>query len=290
MRVVFLLILVCTLQNANAQQPYWQQFLKYDIRAELDDKEKAIKGFEKIVYLNNSPSTLDFIWFHLWPNAYKNKNTALFQQLQNDPERSKKLKNTGEGHIENLEFKINDQPAKTEAHPNPAYIDVVKLILNKPLAPGDSITISTPFTVKLPSYFSRSGYSDGEFMACQWYPKPAVFDKDGWHEMPYLDMGEFYSEFANFNVSITLPSEYVVSATGELQTKEELNTYQKIGLSNSRDREGKPEKYKAADKKASKTLSYVAHNVTDFAWFADKDFVIQYDQKKKPSGKTVLIM
>ena len=85
------------------------------------------------------------------------------------------------------------------------YIDVIKVVLPQPLKPGDSATIATPFKVQLPPYFSRSGFADGEFMVCQWYPKPAVFDKDGWHEMPYLDMGEFYSEYASYKVNITFP-------------------------------------------------------------------------------------
>ena len=121
---------------------------------------------------------------------------------------------------------MNGSIAKTEAHPNPEYTDIIKVMLIDPLQPGDSVTIATPFKVQLPSYFSRSGY-DGEFMACQWYPKPAVFDKDGWHEMPYLDMGEFYSEYAYYNVNITVPSDYVVGATGVLQTLSEADAYKK---------------------------------------------------------------
>ena len=117
--------------------------------------------------------------------------TILLQQIKNDTACAKKMESFGTGSIENLAFKVNDQPAKTEPHPNQQYIDIIKLLLDKPLLPGDSITISTPFKVMLPPYFSRSGYADGEFMACQWYPKPAVFDKNGWHEFPYLDMGEF---------------------------------------------------------------------------------------------------
>lgn len=282
------LLLACTLSiQLHAQQPYFQQEVNYNIQATLDDKEKTITGFETIVYKNNSPSELNFIWFHIWANAYKDKTTALYQQINSDESRSKKMKDYGTGWIEGLDFKINGQAAKTEAHPNTQYIDVIKVLLNKPLKPGDSVSISTPFKVKLPPYFSRSGYADGEFMACQWYPKPAVFDRDGWHEFPYLDMGEFYSEFGNYTVSITLPSEYIVSATGVLQTQSELEAYKRTGKENVANREGKPSLYQAADKNSTKTLTYYAEKVPDFAWFADKDFVIQYDTIALSNGRIV---
>jgi len=282
----FLIVFFISLKT-QAQKDYWQQQLRYDIKAELNDAEKSITGFETIVYKNNSSSTLNFIWFHIWANAYKNNSTALIQQISNDASRSKKMKDFGTGSIDGLDFKINGQVAKTEAHSNPQYIDIIKLVLNTPLNPGDSITISTPFKVMLPPYFSRSGYADGEFMVCQWYPKPAVFDKDGWHEFPYLDMGEFYSEYASYNVNITVPSEYVVSATGTMQTKAELDEYKRIGTENAASRNNKPVLYNAVDKTAPKTLHYVADNVPDFAWFADKDFVIQYDTILLEPGRII---
>lgn len=286
MRIAFLAIVVFFSSNLFAQQ-YWQQELRYDIKAKLNDKDNSISAFETIVYKNNSPSTLNFIWFHIWPNAYKEESTALIQQIKNDNDRKKKMDNFGKGFIDSLAFTINNKPAKTEAHSNPQYIDVIKLVLNQPLLPGDSITISTPFYVKLPPYFSRSGYADGEFMACQWYPKPAVFDKDGWHEFPYLDMGEFYSEYANYSVNITVPSDYIVGATGTLLTKTELDIYKRTGAANAANREGKPTLYAPVDKNPTKTLSYHAEQVPDFAWFADKGFVIQYDTVQLPSGKII---
>jgi Peptidase family M1 domain len=269
-----------------AQEVYWQQHLQYNINATLNDTEKSITGFETITYKNNSPSTLNYIWFHIWANAYKNENTALIQQIKNDASRSKKMKDFGYGSIDGLAFKINNETAKTEAHPNAQYIDIIKLVLNKPLLPGDSIQISTPFKVMLPPYFSRSGYADNEFMACQWYPKPAVFDKDGWHEFPYLDMGEFYSEYGNYDVSITLPASYIVGATGTLQTKDELDLYKKTGAENVKNRKGKPALYTTTNT-GTKTLNYYAAQVPDFAWFADKDFIIQYDTIQLPSGKVI---
>jgi aminopeptidase N len=286
MKSPILILLLFATAPLLSQSIYWQQKLSYDIKAELNEKEKTIRGFETIVYKNNAPEPLEFIWFHIWPNAYKNDSTALMRQIRNDAE-SKKTTNISYGSIDGLAFKINDQPAQTTAHPNPQYIDVIKLVLNSPLASGDSITISTPFTVTLPKYFSRSGYSESEFMACQWYPKPAVFDQQGWHEFPYLDMGEFYSEYADYSVSLTVPANYVVGATGTLTTKEELNAYKRIGGTNASNLKKSPLPYTPVFKTATKTLQYVAQQVPDFAWFADKNFVIQYDTIKLKSGKIV---
>lgn len=284
MKLVLSILSLFAIQPGYAQQDYWQQHVSYNIKAQLNDKDNSITAAETLVYKNNSTSSLDFIWFHIWPNAYKNDSTALMKQIKNDTARSKKAENFGIGDIEGLDFKVNGAAAKTEAHPN--YIDIIKVLLPQSLKPGDSITITTPFKTKLPPYFSRSGYADGEFMACQWYPKPAVFDKDGWHEFPYLDMGEFYSEYADYDVTITLPAAYVVGATGVLQTKEEADAYKMVGAKNATNRTGKPSLYQTKNT-GNKTLRYIAYNVPDFAWFADKNFVIQYDTLQLPSGKII---
>src|SRR5690606_7682858 len=208
---------------------YWQQDVDYTINVTLDDKANALKGNISIQYKNNSPETLNYIWFHIWPNAYKHDSTALFQQIKTDPTSQEDLSSITYGYIDGLNFKVNGKAAKTEPHSNPQYIDIIKVVLPKGLKPGESTNIQTDFYVKLPSYFSRSGYADGQFMATQWYPKPAVFDKKGWHEFPYLSMGEYYSEYGNFKVNITLPGEYVVGATGVLENEDEREQYKKIG-------------------------------------------------------------
>jgi hypothetical protein len=93
--------------------------------------------------------------------------------------------------------------------------------LPAPLLPGEKTIITTPFHVKLPYNYSRGGHDGQSYQITQWYPKPAVYDSKGWHAMPYLDQGEFYSEFGSFDVSITVPKNYVVAATGELQNGDE---------------------------------------------------------------------
>jgi len=278
----FLLISLKTI----AQPSYWQQDVRYTINAELNETEKSINGSLSLVYKNNSPHTLEYIWFHIWPNAYKNDSTALRKQLAHDPENKKKKLEKGTGSIEGLAFTVNNVAVQTQPHSNPEYIDIIKVLLQKPLSPGDSITIGTPFKVLLPPYYSRSGYAGSEFMACQWYPKPAVFDQAGWHEFPYLDRGEFYSEYGDYEVKLTLPSSYVVGATGTLMTPEESDQYKKLGNRNVSKRK-KHALYVPASGAGTKTLTYRAKHVPDFAWFADKDFVIQYDTIRLRNGQVV---
>ena len=218
------LLTACGLWLAASSQQFnharWQQQVNYSIEVSLNDKEKTLEGFESIVYLNNAPDTLPFIWFHVWPNAYKNDKTAFSDQLlENGNTKFYFSTKEQKGYINRLDFKVDGTTAKTEDHPR--HIDIIKLILPRPLAPKEKITITTPFHVKLPFNFSRGGYDGESFQVTQWYPKPAVYDQDGWHPMPYLDQGEFYSEFGEFDVRITVPKDYVVAATGELQNKEE---------------------------------------------------------------------
>jgi hypothetical protein len=267
---------------------YWQQELHYTLQVSLDDRDHSLKGVETLDYVNHSPDTLSFIWFHLWPNAYKDNSTALFRQLATLEDRKEKLKKVREnGYISGLAFTVDGQPAATQPHPQ--YNDIVKLLLPAMLAPGARIRITTPFFVKIPSYFSRLGHAGHAYMITQWYPKPAVYDRKGWHEFPYLDQGEFYSEFGSFDVHITLPAGYVVGATGELQTAEELSRYRSIGKANLKDSANPATftAYHAADPAAMKTLDYHGENIHDFAWFADKSLFIQYDTLRLPSGRII---
>jgi len=284
MRKLFFLIACFCIEEGAAQTNYWQQQVNYNISVSLNDKNHSLAGDISIEYINQSPDTLSFIYFHLWPNAYKNERTALANQLLTDKESKQKLTNAQRGYIDSLQFTVNGKIVVIEK--DPQHIDVIKLILSSPLFPAQSINIATPFYVKLPSYFSRSGYDDQQYMICQWYPKPAVYDRKGWHAFPYLDQGEFYSEFGTFKVSISVPSAYVIGATGTLQTLTELVQYKTIGAENYRKKKGFSS-YKPTVKDDVKTLQYTAENVHDFAWFADKNFVIQYDTLKLPSGNII---
>jgi hypothetical protein len=283
-KIHFTLALLCCACSLFAQKPYFQQQVNYKINAELNTANKAIRGNLALTYLNQSPDTLSFIWFHIWPNAYSGDNTALAKQLEKDKDLKKQIKKSEKGFMDSLSFSSKGKTLSVAPHPD--HADIIKVLLPQSLLPGQSIDIETPFYNKLPGYYSRSGENEGQYIATQWYPKPAVYDRDGWHEMPYLDMGEYYAEFGNFEVNITLPANMVVGATGMLKNEEEVTLYQRTGKANE------PGTAKVTlpflkETTGQKTLKYTAENVHDFAWFAQPGFAVQYDTCKLASGKII---
>jgi len=148
LRKIFLSLFIFSFQYSALSQ-YWQQQTDYIIEVSLNDKLHTLDGFEKIIYTNNSPDTLKYIWFHLWPNAYKNDKTAYTDQaLENGSTDFYFSTKEQKGYINRLDFKVNGAAAKTEDHPN--YIDIIRVVLPKPLPPLQQITVTTPFHVKLP--------------------------------------------------------------------------------------------------------------------------------------------
>jgi hypothetical protein len=302
-KISLLFLSLCFFIVNGFAQTYWQQEVNYTIEVTLNDQRHSLHGKIDLSYINHSPDTLTFIWFHLWPNAYKNRTTALHRQLAADKTiKSIPKGDAATGYIDSLGFNADGQPVKTEA--DPENIDIVKLILPKPLAPGDSVNIKTPFRVQLPDYFSRMGHVGNYYMITQWYPKPAVYDRKGWHAFPYLDRGEFYSEFGRFDVRITLPDDYIVAATGNLQTEAELNLYKTAGKANRdmvnlvfAETQGAREQGKrlkslvlkgaAVKNNSTKTLHFTESNIHDFAFFASRDFIVQYDEFAGRDGKTI---
>ena len=270
-------------------QTYFQQEVNYNIHVSLNDKLHELNAFETVQYINNSPDTLNFLYFHLWPNAYSNNNTPLAKQLLRlngkqslftDPE----LK----GSIDSLNFEVNGNQVRWNLLPGQP--DICRIFLEVPLKSGDSITISTPFRVKIPKgVTSRLGHIGESYQISQWYPKPAVYDQLGWHQMSYLDQGEFYSEFGSFDVRITLPANYIVGSTGNLRNQTESDVLDKLAS----DTEGiKNMSSGRANFQVSsnqlKTLHYIANQVHDFAWFADKRFHVLKGKVKLPeSGSEV---
>jgi hypothetical protein len=278
-------------------QNYWQQEVNYTIEVRLDDENHALSASEKFQYVNNSPDALDFMYVHLWPNAYNNEKTALGKQQYESGKTLLKYGNDSiKGRIDSLDFKVNGQRVKWEYELNNP--DICKIIFNEPLLAGSKIEVSTPFHVKIPSgEISRLGHVGQSYQITQWYPKPAVYDKNGWNQIPYLNQGEFYSEYGTFDVSITLPKNYVVAATGDLQTKKETAFLKERALMTKDKFENsfftKEENQKSLNNFPSsdseyKTIRYTQSRVHDFAWFADKRFEVLTGEVELPQSKRMV--
>jgi len=288
-KILFCLFFLIAALSGSAQN-YFQQDVKYTIHVKLNDTKHELSADETILYTNNSPDSLPFLYFHLWPNAYKNNSTALAKQLlENGKTFFYYADDSLRGYIDSLDFKVNDKTVRWNL--DEKNIDICKIILNEPLKSGESITITTPFHVKLPdSRISRMGHDGQSYQVSQWFPKPVVYDANGWNQMPYLDQGEFYSEFGTFDVFITLPENYVVGATGDIVDNQneidwlnnkasetaQINSYNKFDL-----------KFPASSRQ-TKTLHYHQENVHDFAWFADKRYHVLKGEVMLPySSKSV---
>ncbi len=259
--------LILTAQN----QPFMQQ-LHYDIEVELNDSDNTLDGNIRILYKNNSEDSLEFIYFHLWPNAFKDNSTAWAKQSLFLRNRDFFFSDISlRAYIDSLDFKVNK--IKSQFIYDSVNIDIGKLILPEKLLPSQSVEIETRFFVKLPKVWSRLGYQDDNYFITHWYPKPAVYNQDGWHPMPYLSMGEFYQEFASWQVKITLPVKYIVAANGNLVSREELHRLEDYAMACNKGEQSDAFTYK--DSTALKTLIFEADRMIDFAWFASKDFIVK---------------
>ncbi|MCK4664944.1 MAG: M1 family metallopeptidase [Bacteroidales bacterium] len=278
---LFLLIFYKTVSG----QEYFQQEVNYKINVKLDDKNNLLIADETIEYINNSPDTLKFIYFHLWPNAYKNNQTAFAKQyLENGYLYFKNSEEKDRGYIDSLDFKVNNENIFWEY--DSVYIDICKLHLNKPLKPGEKIIITTPFYVKIPISFSRLAVAQNAYQISQWYPKPAVYDKYGWHQFPYLDVGEFYSEFGLYDVSITIPKNYIVAATGNLMNDEEKEWLENKVTETEKITNFDNDKINwQKSVPVFKTLRYTENNIHDFAWFANKKYHVLKGEVELPHSK-----
>lgn len=244
--ILFTIILIGFVDSPlTAQQ--WQQQTDYQIEVTLDTAQKLLTGHLIMTYHNNSPKPLDEIQMHLWNNAYKDKGS--FFSLQNLASNDDKFYWADEmetGGYQMLEYLQNGIEIPV-SHPK-NNIEYVALDLPEAVPSGGSTQVRINFSSRIPYIFSRGGWAPHFFALTQWFPKAAVYDEEGWHLFPYLEMGEYFSDFGNYEVTIDVPRSYKIGATGVLT--------QTIDTDSARVRK-----------------TFKAENVVDFAWFTGDDMI-----------------
>ena len=211
---------------------YWQQRADYDLRATLDTGAKALQGELTLRYTNNSPDTLRFVWMQVEQNAFKNNSLNSFVF----PAESRFGARNFEGgdvidRFEQLSGGGKRDAASTKRALKPRTEGtVMKVDLAEPLAPGRTATFSIAWHFNIPEHGAdRMGRDGALYELAQWYPRVNVYDDvRGWNTEPYLGQGEFYLEYGDYTLEVTLPAGYVVAATGVLQNPREVLTANQI--------------------------------------------------------------
>lgn len=189
----------------------------YDIEARLDETRHVVYGTENIHWCNTSDALVDRLYFHLYLNAFRNAQ-SVFMREGGDRLRNQKLRTHGRTEILSLVTQGNlDLLPHSSTDVGPAE-DCTQMVvrLRQPVAPGGHLDLVVRFRSYLPQIVSRSGYWRQFHMVAQWYPKLARLEPDGrWASFPYHGLGEFYSDFARYKTTITVPKDYVLGSTGE---------------------------------------------------------------------------
>lgn len=280
---------------------YWQNSASYSIKAKLNDQLDRIVGTVQITYTNNSPENLDFLWFQLDQNLFRNDSRGQATiPLTDSRYGSSNSKFEGGYKITNLQIAGKPQT-------NYQITDTrMRVDLPSPLqGKGGKTTINMDFEFSIPEYGAdRTGIlptSNGKiYSIAQWYPRVCVFDDIlGWNTHPYTGPGEFYLEFGDYDVEITAPANHIVVLGGELLnpsevwTPSQLERYHAAQSSEKtimiRNEAEVSNKTSRPDKKEL-TWKYTLKNAHDVAWASSPAFIIDAAKINLPSGKQALAM
>ncbi|HET7598732.1 MAG TPA: M1 family metallopeptidase, partial [Gemmatimonadales bacterium] len=291
--------------GAGAPGPkYWQQRADYVINARLDTVAKAVVGEERITYTNNSPDTLRYLWLQLDQNAFApgSRGALLFP----DNPRFGSRKAPGGVRLDAVaEPERRARKGRRAEPPEPLHYLVngtmMRVDLGRPLPPGGRQRLDIAWSFPLGVTENRMGLEEVDggtiYEVAQWYPRLAVYDDvRGWNTAQYYGQGEFYLEYGRFDVSLTVPANMLVAATGTLRNPGEvLTAAQRARLARARasgttvvirglDEIGDPAS-RPASREGTLTWRFTADSVRDFAWAAARHFV--WDAVGVNGGKTV---
>lgn len=271
--IFFLIGFVSLTMNAQ----YWQQKTDYKMDIDMDVKTHQYTGKQEIEYRNNSPETLTKVYYHLYNNAFQ-PGSAMDMRVQNIPDPNAKLtvnKGTEEAPVNKSKISllspeeqgyIKVKSLTQKGKPLQYHVEgtILEVELAKPIKSGKKTVLEMEFEGQIPLQVRRSGRDNEEGVALsmtQWYPKLAAYDSEGWHANPYIG-AEFFADWGDYEVNITIDKNYTVAGTGYLQNVDEIG----------HGYESKGEKVTQNVVDGKITWEFEAPNVHDFSWAADPEF------------------
>ena len=268
----------CLTLYAQIDPCYWQQHVDYTMDVSMDVETYQYTGKQQLVYTNNSPDTLNRVFYHMYFNAFQ-PGSEMDMRLQSikDPDgrmvegEKSRIAALGPGEIGYLKASSLKQDGAGLSYELAGT--VLEVALAKPIFPGGKATLEMEFEGQVPVQIRRSGRNNKEGVALsmsQWYPKMAEYDFEGWHADPYIAR-EFHGVWGDFDLKLTIDKNYVVGGTGYLQNPDEIgHGYEAAGTK--------------VKKSKGKTLTwhFKAPMVHDFMWAADPDY--SHDTFQVPGG------
>lgn len=262
---------------------YWQQRADYTLQATLDTGTNVLRGRGRIYYVNRSPETLVYAWVQLDQNLFAPGSVSTI--LNQPPLRfagGVVFDFSGKGFVGGMavdRFAVGTRQLKTKV-----FGTMMRVELPRPLGPGLAVTFDVAWHFPIPPYGGgRMGRVGSRFYELgQWYPRMAVYDDvHGWNTLPYLGAGEFYLEFGDFDVSLTVPAGFQVAATGALANPTVIRTAQeRARLARAFETPGqvvsvitRQEAVANATRRVpgTRTWRFTASGVRDFAWATGPD-------------------
>lgn len=251
--------------NVHAQRAAdWQQAVEYEMDIDFDVETNRFDGFQKLTYHNNSPDTLNRVFYHLFFNAFQpNSMMDVRSRTIADPDRRVRDRIL---HYDETEIGYQKIDRLTQNGDELKYRvegTIMEVWLNEPVLPGETVVFEMDFNAQVPLQTRRSGRDNAEgvrYSMSQWYPKIAAYDEMGWHANPYIGR-EFYAPFGSFDIKIQIDRDFVVASGSILQNPEEVgHGYETSGMQVQRP---------SGDKL---TWHFKAENVHDVMWAADPDY------------------
>ena len=257
------LLLFCSVY-AHSQPERWQQRVSYEMNIDMDVVKNRYHGLQHLAYTNNSPDTLDKVFYHLYFNAFQPgsmmdvRSRTIADADARVADRILKLKPEEQGWIKVNSLKHNGKPVRYVVSET-----ILEVTLDEPVLPGSTVSFDMDWDAQVPVQIRRSGRDSREgvrYSMAQWYPKLCEYDYQGWHSDPYIAR-EFYGVWGDYDVAISIDKNYLVAAGGYLQNPQEVGYgYEAAGQTVNRP---------AGDKLM---WHFKSPNVHDFVWAADPDF------------------
>lgn len=279
---------------------YWQQQADYTIEATLDPAAHAVAATQRITYTNHSPDALDYLWVHVEQNLFAegSRGAAI------TPADSRWRGSFPEGGVafERVELVRDGQRTGAEYMVDDTRM---RIDLREPLGPGEVLALDLAWRFVIPEFgadrMGRMETAAGPiYQLAQWFPRMVVYDDvSGWNPLPYLGQGEFYLNFGTYELALTVPSDYIVMATGE-QTNAEAtwSAAERDRLAAARQsvervyivEPGEVAARAAERRGGTTTWRFRAEDVRDVAWAASPAFIVDGAGLTTPDGNDVLVL